>query len=101
VKRKLTKQVQFCLQYFVTLPTKKKRTYAAPKKARTTKAAQVGCGIGARALLRVLTVLLVRALRGGSPVPDETSLLVYAEEVPHTRLSMKKALESWLHELPH
>jgi hypothetical protein len=42
-------------------------------------------------------------LRGGSPVPkpeDETTLLVYAEEVapPYEVINEKKAPELWLHE---
>jgi hypothetical protein len=60
----------------------------------------VGCGIGA--LLCVLTVLLVHALRSGSPVPepeDETTLLVYTEEVtpPYEVIDEKKAPELGLH----
>ncbi len=58
----------------------------------------VGCGIGV--LMRmfwVLTVLLVRAVRNNPvPEPEETTIIVYAEEVapPYEVIDEKKALDA-------
>ena len=60
----------------------------------------VGCGIGVLVrMFFVLTVLLFRALRGGSPVPeleDETTVFVYAGEIapPYEIIDEKKALDA-------
>ena len=54
----------------------------------------VGCGIGVLVrMIFVLTVLFVRALRGNVAEPEETTILVYAEEIapPYEVVDEKKA----------
>jgi len=57
----------------------------------------LGCGIGVLVrMIFVLTVLFVRALRGNVAEPEETTILVYAEEIapPYEAIDEKKASDA-------